>query len=88
MVESMACGTPVIGFNRGAVQEVIDHGLTGFMVDDEVGALAAITRLGQLSRRAVRQRFEERFTAERMATDYLSLYRTLAVPADPSLQLV
>jgi len=88
MVESMACGTPVIGFNRGAVPEVIDHGLTGFVVDNEAGALAALTCLGQLSRPAVRQRFEERFTAERMANDYLSLYRTLAVPAEPSQQLV
>jgi len=56
MVESMACGTPAIGFNRRAVPEVIENGWTGFVVDDEAGALSALTRLGQVSRRAVRQR--------------------------------
>lgn len=79
MIESMACGTPVIGFNRASVPEVIDHGVTGFVVDDEDEALAAISHLGQLSRRTVRQRFEERFTVRRMAAEYTSLYRDLAI---------
>lgn len=77
MIESMACGTPVIGFNRGAVSEVIEDGLTGFVVEDELGAVAAINRLGSLDRRAIRARFEARFSAERMASDYVATYQEL-----------
>src|SRR5205807_10633332 len=66
MIEAMACGTPVIAFNRGAVPEVIEDGLTGFIVEDEAGAIEAVSKIGQLSRERVRRRFEERFTAERM----------------------
>jgi hypothetical protein len=79
LIESLACGTPVIAFNRGSVPEVIEHGATGFIVDDEAQALATLPPARQLSRKAIRQRFEERFTARRMAMDYLSLYRRLAV---------
>ena len=87
IIESMACGTPVIAFNRGAVPEVIEHGVTGFVVDDEVQALAAIPHLGRLSRTAIRQRFEERFTAQRMTMKYLSLYHRLAVNVRTSLRM-
>ena len=78
MIEAMACGTPVIAMDRGAVPEIIEDGITGFLVQDEAGAIAAVGRLGTLSRQAVRARFEARFTARRMAEDYLALYRTLA----------
>jgi len=78
MIEAMACGTPVVAFNRGAVPEVVENGRTGFIVGDEAGAAAAVARLHTLSRAAVRARFEARFTARRMAEDYLDLYRTLA----------
>ncbi|GAC1336693.1 MAG: glycosyltransferase family 4 protein [Acetobacteraceae bacterium] len=78
MIEAMACGTPVIAFNRGSVPEIVEDGLTGFIVEDERGAMAAVNRLGTLSRTAVRQRFETRFTARRMAEDYLNIYRSLA----------
>jgi glycosyltransferase involved in cell wall biosynthesis len=78
MIEAMACGTPVIAFNHGSVPEIVENGLTGFVVDDEAGAVAAVGRLGELSRAAVRRRFEERFTARRMAEDYISVYRSLA----------
>ena len=78
MIEAMACGTPVIAFNRGSVPEVMEDGLTGFIVEDVVGAVGAVRRLDRLSRARVRQRFEERFTAKRMAEDYLAVYRTLA----------
>ena len=88
MIESMACGTPVIAFNRGSVPEVIEHGITGFIVDDEVQALAAIPLLGKLSRGTIRQRFVQRFTARRMAMDYLSLYRRIAVKSHPNLRMV
>jgi glycosyltransferase involved in cell wall biosynthesis len=88
MIEAMACGTPVIAFNRGSVPEVIDDGLTGFIVEDETGAIGAVDRLTHLSRARIRQRFEERFTARRMALDYLAVYRGLMEPAAPRLRLV
>ena len=74
MIEAMACGTPVIAFRRGSVPEVIDEGVTGFIVDNEDEAVAAIKRIGELDRQRVRARFEERFTARRMAEDYLRHY--------------
>ena len=78
MIEAMACGTPVIAFNRGSVPEIVEDGLTGFIVEDIPGAVAAVARLGELPRAKVRQRFEQRFTARRMAEDYVSVYRSLA----------
>ena len=83
----MACGTPVIAFNRGSVPEVVDEGVTGFVVEDETSAVAAVSQLANVSREGVRQRFEERFTARRMATDYLQVYRELAEQASPRLRL-
>jgi glycosyltransferase involved in cell wall biosynthesis len=77
MIEAMACGCPVIAFRRGSVPEVIEDGLTGFIVDDVAGAIAAVARVGELDRAAIRRRFEERWTARRMAEDYLALYRRL-----------
>jgi len=77
MIEAMACGTPVVAFRRGSVPEVIDEGVTGFIVDNDEQAVAAIKRIGELDRRRVRARFEERFTAKRMADDYLRLYEAL-----------
>ncbi len=77
MIESMACGTPVIAYNCGSVPEVIDHGLTGFIVPDEDAAVSAISRLGELDRTAIRRRFEQRFTARRMAEDYVDVYEEL-----------
>ncbi len=88
MIEAMACGTPVIAFNRGSVPEVIEDGLTGFVVEDINGAIGAVDRLGHLSRAKIRARFEERFTARRMAQDYLSVYRKLSDAAAPHLRLV
>jgi glycosyltransferase involved in cell wall biosynthesis len=88
MIEAMACGTPVIAFNRGSVPEVVDEGLTGFIVEDTNGAIGAVDRLGHLSREKIRRRFEERFTARRMAQDYLSVYRSLSDTAAPHLRLV
>jgi glycosyltransferase involved in cell wall biosynthesis len=88
MIESMACGTPVIAFNRGSVPEVIEEGLTGFIVEDEVGAIGAVERLDMLSREDVRTRFEERFTAHRMAGDYLAVYRDIATGRHPMLRVV
>jgi glycosyltransferase involved in cell wall biosynthesis len=87
MIEAMACGTPVVAFNRGAVPEIVEDGLTGFIVEDETSAVGAIGQLSALSRERVRARFEERFTARRMATEYLTVYRKLAEAASPHLRL-
>jgi len=88
MIEAMACGTPVIAFPCGSVPEVIDHGVTGFIVPDEAAAVRAIGNLGQLDRRQVRRQFERRFTARRMAEDYLSVYEELSVESRPLLRAV
>ena len=88
MIEAMACGAPVIAFNRGSVPEVVEDGLTGFIVEDEQGAIGAIDRLAHLSRQKIRQRFEQRFTARRMAKDYLAAYRQQIDRAMPHLRLV
>jgi glycosyltransferase involved in cell wall biosynthesis len=76
MIEAMACGTPVIAMRRGSVPEIIENGVTGFVVDNEQEALAAISQLGTIDRRRVRAEFEKRFTVNRMARDYLHLYET------------
>ena len=73
----MACGTPVIAFGRGSVPEVIDEGVSGFVVDNEAEAIRAIKRIPELDRRRVREAFEQRFTARRMAENYVRHYRAL-----------
>src|SRR6195256_3809230 len=88
MIEALACGTPVIAYNRGSVPEVVDDGLTGFIVEDEISAVAAVGRLAQVDRGAVRKQFEARFTARRMALDYLAAYRSMMEPAEPRIKLV
>jgi glycosyltransferase involved in cell wall biosynthesis len=74
IIEAMANGTPVIAFGRGSVPEIIDHGITGFVVQSVEEAVAAIPLAKALDRSAIRRRFEERFSVERMARDYVSLY--------------
>ncbi len=88
MIEAMACGTPVIAFNRGSVAEIVEHGVSGLVVEDEAGAVAAVRRVRLLSRSVVRACFERRFTAQRMAEDYLALYRRLTTRARPTLRVV
>jgi glycosyltransferase involved in cell wall biosynthesis len=88
MIEAMACGTPVIAYNRGSVPEIIDSGLTGFVVEDETSAVGVIDRLIALDRAAIRKQFEARFTARRMALDYLAAYRSLMEQAAPRIKLV
>ncbi|MGB6542909.1 MAG: glycosyltransferase family 4 protein [Xanthobacteraceae bacterium] len=88
MIEAMACGTPVIAFNRGSVPEIVEDGLTGFIVEDQTGAIGAVDRLALLSREKIRRRFEERFTARRMAQEYLAAYRSLTDSVAPHLRLV
>jgi glycosyltransferase involved in cell wall biosynthesis len=75
VVEAMACGTPVIAYNRGSMPELIEDGVNGFLVDDLDGAIAAIERIGEIDRAACRRTVAERFSVERMADEYLALYR-------------
>ena len=77
MIEAMACGCPTIAYRRGSVPEVIEDGKTGFIVDNVEQAVAAAARLPTLNRTAIRYHFEERWTAHRMAEDYLALYQRL-----------
>ena len=83
MIESMACGTPVIAFSRGSVPEVIRDGVSGFIVRDVDEGAQAATQVGTLSRASCRKHFEEKFLVERMASDYLALYRTLMTARSP-----
>jgi len=76
-IEAMACGTPVIAYRHGSVPEVIESGVTGAIVTGEDAAVEAIPRVTALDRGRIRRRFEERFSAERMARDYVALYETL-----------
>ena len=77
MIEAMACGTPVIAWRRGAVPEVVDEGITGFIVDSEEEAVAAIGRVSELDRHRVRATFERRFSAATMAAAYQAVYSRL-----------
>lgn len=88
MIEAMACGTPVIAFNRGSVPEIVDDGKTGFVVEDDTSAVAAVDRLTTLDRADIRKEFEKRFTARRMALDYLEAYRELMDDVEPHIKLV
>ncbi|KGS92256.1 glycosyl transferases group 1 family protein [Burkholderia pseudomallei MSHR7498] len=77
MIEAMACGTPVIAFKRGSVPEVIENGVSGFVVEDELSAVAAVKRLNTLPRERVRAAFDARFTSKVMAQNYVKGYEEL-----------
>jgi glycosyltransferase involved in cell wall biosynthesis len=74
MTEAMACGTPVIAYRRGSIAEVIDHNVTGYIVDNMDEAEQAVERIGALDRRLVRRVFEQRFSVGRMVHDYIDIY--------------
>jgi glycosyltransferase involved in cell wall biosynthesis len=78
MIEAMACGTPVVAFDQGSVREVLEDGITGYIVSDLPSAIEATRRAPSLDRRRIRQRFEERFSSRRMAEGYLELYKKLS----------
>jgi len=82
MIEAMACGTPVIAFNCGSVPEIMEDGLTGYVVDTVDQAVAAVGKLDALFRPSIRSRFEERFSVTAMARDYVSIYNQLAKSGD------
>jgi glycosyltransferase involved in cell wall biosynthesis len=84
MIEAMAAGTPVIAWRNGSTSEVVEHGRSGFLVDSIDEAIAAVHAAVKLPRAAVRAAFEDRFTAARMAEDYLALYRSLGNVVGPA----
>jgi glycosyltransferase involved in cell wall biosynthesis len=88
MIEAMACGCPVIATRRGSVPEVMDDGLTGFVVENVEEAVAAVGRIDQIDRKRVRAQFEKRFTSRRMAEDYVALYQRLICERQPRLRAV
>ena len=77
-LEALACGTPVVAYNRGSVPELLEPEVTGFVVEDLEEAVEAIPRLSKISRRACRRHFERYFTAPRMSEAYVSIYKQLA----------
>ena len=77
VIEAMACGTPAIAWRRGSVSEIVDHGVTGFIVENEIQAVEAISALDRLDRQNIRQVFEQRFTATRMAQEYLHCFENV-----------
>jgi len=87
MIEAMACGTPVIAYACGSVPEVIEDGLTGYIVRSDAEAVAAVGRLGALDRAAIRRRFEQRFSAIAMAKRYVALYDRLTARTETNLSL-
>lgn len=84
MIEAMACGTPIIAFENGSVPEIIENGLTGFIVNSLTDAIYAVTQIKYLSRTQIRKVFERRFTAARMAKDYVNVYYSLLNADNPS----
>jgi glycosyltransferase involved in cell wall biosynthesis len=78
MIEAMACGTPVIAYERGSVPEVMENGVTGFVVRELDAAAEAVRQVRNLNRACCREVFEKRFTATRMANDYMNVYERVA----------
>ena len=80
MIEAMACGTPVLAFPEGAAPEVVDHGRTGFLCDDEDAMVEAIGRLGELKRSDCRMAVEGYFSTTRMVAEHVDLFESMARP--------
>jgi glycosyltransferase involved in cell wall biosynthesis len=90
MIEAMACGTPTIAFRHGSVPEIIDDGISGIIVKSVEEAVQAVGRAKKMSRAACRNAFEQRFTARRMAQDYLRIYEQIVAqtPAFQKLSII
>src|SRR5690349_4062371 len=77
LIEALACGTPVLAYRRGSIPEIIDHGTTGFVSENLMEMVAAVERIGEIDRQRCRASFDQRFTADRMARDYVALYERI-----------
>lgn len=88
MIEALACGTPVVAFRRGSVPEVLTDGVTGYVVENAEEAVLAVRQINTIDRHICRNTFEKRFSASRMAVDYLSIYHRLIKPAAQPSQLL
>ena len=77
LIEALACGTPVLAYRRGSIPEIIEHGTTGFVSENLTEMVAAVERIGQIDRQRCRASFDQRFTADRMARDYVALYERI-----------
>ena len=77
LIEALACGTPVLAYRRGSIPEIIEHGTTGFVSENLSEMVAAVERLGEIDRQRCRASFDQRFTADRMARDYVALYERI-----------
>ena len=77
LIESLAAGTPIVAYDEGSVREILEDGVTGFLVQSVAEAVAAVGRLSSIDRAACRRAFEERFTVGRMAADYVAIYEDL-----------
>jgi glycosyltransferase involved in cell wall biosynthesis len=82
MIEALACGTPIVAYRCGSVPEVIEHGVTGFIVEDQPQAIEAARQIERIDRGACRRAFERRFTALRMAQQYVEVYQALSAARD------
>lgn len=87
MIEAMACGTPIIGWRNGSVPEVIDHGVTGFVVDSIDDAVRAVEQVEILDRMQIRRVFEKRFSASQMALNYTQIYEAQIGPRHPTFRV-
>jgi glycosyltransferase involved in cell wall biosynthesis len=82
MIEAMACGTPIIAYRNGSVPEIVDDGVTGFVVDNIDEAVKAVERVGSLERAECRRVFQKRFSARRMALDYTQAFNRVSSAED------
>ena len=87
MIEAMACATRVTAYSRGSVAEIVEDGVTGFIVEDEMSSIACIDRLSHLDRAAIWRQFEGRFTVRRMALVYMTVYRSLMKMGESRIKL-
>jgi glycosyltransferase involved in cell wall biosynthesis len=85
MLESLACGTPVVGTNRGAAPEIVEHGVTGFLGEDDDELLAAIEKAAALDRQECRRQVEQRFSMAAMCEGYVNVYERELVRASPTM---
>ncbi len=83
LIEALACGTPVVAYDEGSVAEIVEEGVTGFLVQGVSEAVAAVNRVPSIDRAACRRSFEDRFTAGRMARDYVEIYERVISRSQP-----